>query len=161
MNRYIIGYADDMNARVASKEEADYAKKKAEKCLAVAGMRLNEEKTQLYDLSKKAKFDWLGYTFLIFPKEDVQYTKLVSRVSILMRQKEKILLSTLLLYVTNENFKKIKQKLKLVIRRLNNRDLYCIMKEVNAILIGVAGYYSFAFNAPKLDYLDHFVHKIY
>jgi RNA-directed DNA polymerase len=78
-NRYIVSYADNMIMRVISKEEVDYAKKKAEKCLAVAEIRLNKEKTQSYDLSKKAKFDWLGYTFLIFPKEDVRYTKLVVR----------------------------------------------------------------------------------
>jgi hypothetical protein len=74
-----VSYADNIIVRVISKEEVDYAKKKAEKCLAVAEIRLNKEKTQSYDLSKKAKFDWLGYTFLIFPKEDVRYTKLVVR----------------------------------------------------------------------------------
>jgi len=78
-----------------------------------------------------------------------------------MRQKEKVLPSTLLLYVTDKNFKEIKQKLKLTIGRLKNRELCSVMKEVNAILRGVAGYYSFATNARRLDSLDHFVHKVY
>lgn len=161
INRYIIGYADDIILRLASKEEANHAKKKAEERLAVVGLRLNEEKVRLYDLSMKVKFDWLGYTFLIFPKDKVRYTKLIGRASRLMRQKQKVLPSSLLLYITNENFNKIKHKLKLIIGKLKNRDLYSVMKEANAILRGIAGYYSFANNIHRLDYLDHFVHKVY
>jgi hypothetical protein len=117
-NHYIVGYADDIIMRVSNKKEVNYALKKAEIRLAVAGMRLNKEKTQSYNLSKKTKFDWLGYTFLIFPKEDVRYTKLVSCASRLTREKEKSFLCSLLLYVTNENFKRIKHKLKLTILKL-------------------------------------------
>ena len=161
INRYIIGYADDIILRLATKKEANYAKKKAEKLLAIAGLRLNEEKTQLYDLSVKVKFDWLGYTFLIFPKKKVRYIKLITWANKLIRQNKKVLSSSLLLYITNENFKKIKQKLKLIIGKLKNRDLYSVMKEANTILWGVARYYSFSNNINRLNFLDYFVHKVY
>jgi hypothetical protein len=41
-----------------------------------------------------------------------------SCASRLMRQKEKAFFSSLLLYATNENFKEIKQKLKLTVLKL-------------------------------------------
>lgn len=162
INRYIMNYVNDVKVFVTSKKELNYAKSKAEKYLIIAGICLNKKETKLYNLSKKAKFNWLGYTFLIFLKKDIRYTKLVSRVNTLIRKKKKnILLSTLFLYITNEKFKKIKQKLKLIIQKLKHYDLGRVIKEVNAILRSVAGYYSFFTNLHRLNYLDHFVHKVY
>lgn len=79
--RYILGYINYIKLRVANKKEVKYAKNKVKKCLAVAGIRLNQKNIQSYDLSQNVKFDWLGYTFLSFPKKNTRYTKLSNHLN--------------------------------------------------------------------------------
>ena len=161
LKRYIINYVDDIKILLTSKKEVNYAKNKVEKHLVTTGTCLNTEEVQSYDLSKKVKFNWLGYTFLIFLKKDTRYTKLVSCVNKLTKRKQKTVYNIVFLYITNEKFKKVKQKLKSTIQELKHLDLYSIMKRTNVILRSVAGFYSFFTNVHRLNYLDHFVHKVY
>lgn len=78
VKRFIIGYADDLIIKIINQNEADYSLKKLISKLFKANLEINSEKTHTYDLSIKAKWDWLGYTFLALPKESLRYTKLIS-----------------------------------------------------------------------------------
>jgi Reverse transcriptase (RNA-dependent DNA polymerase) len=57
VNRFILGYADDLIIKVISKDESDYALKKLISKLFEVGLKINSEKTYSYDLSMKARFN--------------------------------------------------------------------------------------------------------
>lgn len=64
-------------------------------------------------------------------------------------------------YISDSNFKKIKRNLKHEISRLRNDSLIVVLNRVNSILRSVAGYYSFADNFNRLNYLKHFVDRCF
>lgn len=161
VNRFFLSYADDLMIKVISKDEADYALKKLISELSKAGLKINSEKTHSYDLSIKAKFDWLGYTFLVLPKESLCYTKLVNRGERFLRGVNKKYTSVLLLYITNSNFTSIKKRLKKEIKKLKHEHLFPLLQKVNSMLRGIAGYYGFAAMGHRLDYLQHFVDRVF
>lgn len=161
VNRFIIGYADNLIIKVINRDEADYALKKLISKLSEADLKINCEKTYSYDLSIKAKFNWLGYTFLVLPKKSLRYTKLVSRGERFIRGINKKYPSVLLLYITNSNFTFIKKRLKKEIKKLKHKHLFFVLQKVNSILRGIGGYYGFAAMGHRLDYLQHFVDRVF
>lgn len=64
-------------------------------------------------------------------------------------------------YITDSNFKDLKNKLKLAIFELKNKDLYTVIKHVNYILMTISLYYNFSDNVKRLDFLDHFVDRCF
>lgn len=57
VNRFLLGYADDLMIKVISQDEADYALKKLTSQLFKAGLKINSENLFSCDLSIKSKFD--------------------------------------------------------------------------------------------------------
>jgi Group II intron, maturase-specific domain/HNH endonuclease len=161
VNRFLLGYAGDLMIRVINQYEVDYALKKLVSKLSKAGLKINCEKTNSYDLSIKAKFDWLGYTFLVLPRESLRYTKLVNCGERLIRGVNTKYPSILLLYITNSNFTSIKKRLKKEIRKLKYKHPFPVLQKVNSMLKGIAGYYGFAAMGHRLNYLQHFVDRIF
>lgn len=161
VSRFIIGYADDLMIKVINQDEADYALKKLIGKLSEANLEINIEKTHSYDLSIKTKFDWLGYTFLALPKESLRYSKLINRGERFTRGVNKKYQTVLLLYITNTNFTSIKKGLKEEIKKLKHTHLFPVLRKVNSMLRGISGYYGFAVMGHRLDYLKHFVDRVF
>jgi hypothetical protein len=57
VTRFIIGYADDLILRVIDMQEANYSLKKLEKILKYVGLNINKDKSCIYNLLEKSKFD--------------------------------------------------------------------------------------------------------
>lgn len=55
--RFLIGYAGDLMIKVISREEANYAIEKMKGLLARAGLQLNHDKTRVYKLMEKSRFE--------------------------------------------------------------------------------------------------------
>lgn len=88
-------------------------------------------------------------------------TKLISKHKRLNRLQTKKYPYVLLLYITDSNFKKIKSNLKSEIRKLKHSNPIPVIKKTNSILRGIAAYYSFGINSARLDYLNHYVDRIF
>lgn len=57
VSRYMLGYADDIIFKVISLEEANNLIMILKERLAIAGLRLNQEKVLIIDLNRKSRFD--------------------------------------------------------------------------------------------------------
>jgi len=88
-------------------------------------------------------------------------TKLINKLQRYFRGIDKNYQTVVLNYVSDENFRSIKNLLKECIRQLKNKPLITVMKEVNSILRGFAGYYNFAANGIRLSYLRSFVDRCF
>ena len=161
VSRYILGYGDDLIFKVISPEESRYTLSKLKPLLSKANLRINLKEKTVYNLNFKCKFDWLGYTFLIIKSTEVKSTKMISTSERQNKIKNKKYSSACLLYISNFSYKKIKSELKIIIKSLQRRHLFVVIKEVNSVLRQVAGYYSFANNGSRLDYLTHYVDRLF
>ena len=161
VSRYILGYGDELIFKVISSEESRYTLLKLNSLLFKANLWANLEERSVYNLDFKSKFDWLGYTFLIIKSIEVKPTKLISTSERQNKIRNKKYLLTCLLYISNTSYKNIKSKLKTLIKSLQRCHLFLVIKEVNSVLREVASYYSFATNGSRLDYLTHYVDRLF
>lgn len=161
VTRFFLSYADDFMIKVISQDEVIYALKKLKSKLSGAGLEIDDEQHRIYDFSTRVKFDWLGYTFLALPKKILRYTRLVSRKGRLTRRHHKSDQTVLLLYITNSNFTSIKKKLKKEIKKLKHGHLFPVLRKVNSMLKDICVYYGFAVMEHRLNYLRHFVDRVF
>jgi len=156
--RFFISYASDLIIKVINANEAGYSFIKLTGLLKIVGLHVNKEKSSIYNLLDKFKFDWLGYTFLIIPK-----VKIYSSTSINQDERGLVLKNKniLILYLSNSNYKSIKINLKNIIGLLKHHALLPVLRKVNSILQGIARYFSFANNTKRLNYLCHFVDRCF
>lgn len=159
VTRFIIGYAEDIMIKVISEQEANYVITKLEKILKPVGLNIN--KLWIFNLLLHSKFNWLGYTFLIIPKQEIRYSSLIGRAERYQRLKHRNNQGGLLLYISDSNYKNIKIKIKNLIRSIKHKPMLPILQEVNSILRGIAGYYAFACNSKRLDYLNNYVDRCF
>ena len=166
VTRFMIGYADDLMMKVISKEEAAYAIKKLGCSLARAGLQINQDKTRVYNLMFKSRFEWLGYTYVVVPKRGCvrgpsDHPPLIGKGQRSTRGKDRVNQSVLLYYITDDNYRSIKFKIKQKIRSVKHGNIFPVLKAVNHILRGVSDYYSFGNNSARLDYLSHYVDRAF
>jgi hypothetical protein len=147
--------------KVVSQQEANYAMVKLDSILKQAGLNININKSFIFNLLLRSKFDWLGYTFLIIPKQEIYYSTLISRAERYQRLKNRRNQSGLLLYISDYNYKNIKIKIKNLIQTIKHKPLLPVLKEVNSILRGIASYFAFACNSKRLDYLSHYIDRCF
>jgi len=57
VTRFIIGFADDLMIKVINVQEVNYSYIKLEKLLKTVGLNINKEKSTIYNLLEKSKFD--------------------------------------------------------------------------------------------------------
>lgn len=116
VRRFMVGYADDIMIKVINDQEAVYAIQKMKNILIKVGLELNLQKTGVYNLLEKCRFEWLGYTYVVVPKNDLRYTNLISKGQRFTRGKNHVNQSILINYITDSNFKKTKEKIRNKIR---------------------------------------------
>ena len=161
VTRFLVGYGHDLMIQVISQEEAAYAIEKLGKSLAEADIDISKSQVGIYDLKVKSRFEWLGYTYLVVPQEEIHYSQLVGKGQRLTRGQgvAKQPQSALLNYITDSNYQSIKSKIKQKIQSAKHRNILAVLKDVNSILRGISGYYSFGNNSARLDYLKYFVDR--
>lgn len=159
--RFIICYCDDLVIKVINPHEGCYVLKKLIKKLSKVSLNINSEKTCIYDLSTKTKFDWLGYTFLVIPRSSLRFTRLLGRREIFTCRVIPKYQTQLLLYITNAHFSFIKKKLKKEIKKLKHKHLFVVLQKVNSMLRNISYYYGFVAMHHRLSYLHHFVDKVF
>lgn len=98
---------------------------------------------------------------MVIPKGELHYSKIVGRRSRLVRGKKRVNQATVLNYITDANYKKIKQRLRDVISTLKQRNLFPVLQQVNTIIRGVSNYYSFGNNKHRLDYLRYYIDRTF
>lgn len=161
VTRFMIGFADDLMIKVISEEEATYAIEKLSGSLAKADLQINRIKTRVHNLMLKSRFEWLGYTYVVVPKGDLYYSKLIGKGQRPKISKRRINQSVLLNYITDDNYRSIKLRIKQKIKSVKHRNLFPVLKDVNSILRGVSGYYSFGNNSARLHYLAHYTDRAF
>jgi len=57
VRRFIIGYSDDIIIKVISEQEANYAMLKLNNILKQVGLNINSNKSSIFNLLFKSKFD--------------------------------------------------------------------------------------------------------
>jgi hypothetical protein len=158
-NKFLICYSNDIVFKVTSYIEANFCINKLQTILSKFGVTLDLNKIKSYDLSisQVVRFDYLGYTFLINPNNQIIRSGLPKNYQELYNTNNHVFLK----YISNSNFKKIKTTLKLAIFELKNKDLYSVIKNVNVILTNISIYYKFYGNAKRLNFLDNFVDRCF
>jgi RNA-directed DNA polymerase len=159
--RFLIGYADDLIFKVINESECNYAISLIKEKLFKVGLSINLTKTLVMNLMNPTRFDWLGYTFVSKHSKYVYKGGILSKDSRLNKIRKKWNKHFLLLYMSDKNFTKIKDKLKFTIKEALRVDLLSVMKKVNEISRGISNYYSFANNASRLSFLRSFIDRNY
>lgn len=125
------------------------------------GITFKKSKIQLYNLVKKTKFDWLGYTFLIMQALTVYRRKNfkdMERFHVIQNQYN---LCKLFCYISNNYFFNLKYKFKLLIKKLKFNKLEIIINKVNNLIFTVIKYYNFADNFNRLNYLFFYINRLF
>lgn len=123
------------------------------------GLSVASEKVIHLDFNRKIKFNWLGYTFLVIPKQFLYWTKLIQsekKYIFKITQKYSFIVLT---FITNKNFKKIKKQIKLQIKQIKYKPILYVLKKINNILKKIILYYGFIGNSYRFLYLQFFIQK--
>lgn len=121
----IVFYADDFVVMCGSQEKAEGIYEKLKPYLKKRGLELSEEKTRV--TSVREGFDFLGFTIRRYQCQ--QGSKLLVRPS-------------------KKSVKEVKKKMSESLKKLHGSNVNAVIKELNAILTGVANYWR-PMNAKK------------
>lgn len=121
----IVFYADDFVVMCESREKAEGIYEKLKPYLKKRGLELSEEKTRVTSVGEG--FDFLGFTIRRYQCQ--QGSKLLVRPS-------------------KKSVKEVKKKMSETVKKLHGSNVNAVIKELNAILTGVANYWR-PMNAKK------------
>jgi RNA-directed DNA polymerase len=129
----MVRYADDMVVLCRDAQSAHQAMERIRQWMREAGLELNEQKSQIVDLTERGShFDFLGYRF--WRGKDGEVLRLV-------RPKSE---------------KKLRERLRPLTKRTSGWSLAMILEKINPILRGWYGYFKQA-NASSLRQVDGWV----
>ena len=159
----IFSYADDI-ILVANNQAIFYRHLTSlRKNLKKIGLSLNEKKTKSFVCIKsKIKFQFLGFEFLVMPRDQLKRSPLLSNMKNLYSMKEGNKGFGIILRPSLEKVKSIKQRLKIVIKRILHqprREIYKSFQQINSVLLGWGSYYYFSQGCAYGKRVDHYVFK--
>jgi len=135
--RSLIVYADDIVVTTNNSKELETLVGCVGKALNVYGLVLDLKKMQLIEyakaITKKLRFDYLGYTFLYLPNNKIRRGGIITYKESIFKRKEN-LLGSHLLYPSSQAFQSIKAELKSEISKLSRLSVFLVIKKVNSIL---------------------------
>lgn len=127
------------------------------------GLILNEKKTKSFVCIKsKIKFQFLGFEFLVMPRDQLRRSPLLSNMKNLHSMKEGSKGFGIILRPNPEKVKNIKQRLKIVIKRILHqprREIYKSFQQINSVLLGWGSYYYFSQGCIYGKRVDNYVFK--
>lgn len=156
--RYLICYANNIILKVQNKEEATKALLKLQILLETVSLRLDKKRSNFYNLSTKAKFHWLGFTFLFLFNRTIKYSKLLPYFTQNISSKYPLIVYV---YITYANYFDIKYQLKRKIKGLHHKYFLPILLEVSIFIRGISNYYNITTNKYFILYLNYFIDKCF
>ena len=159
----IFSYADDI-ILVANNQSIFYRYLTSlRKNLKNIGLSLNEKKTKSFVCIKsKIKFQFLGFEFLVMPRDQLKRSPLLSNMKNLHYLKKGSKGFGIILRPSPEKVKNIKQRLKIVIKRILHqprREVYKSFQQINSVLLGWGSYYYFSQGCIYGKRVDNYVFK--
>ena len=133
------------------------------KNLQKIGLSLNNEKTKIFVCIKsKIKFQFLGYEFLVMPRDPLKKSPLLSNIKNLHSLKKGIKGFDIILRPAPEKVKDIKRRLEIVIKRILHqprKEIYKSFQQINSVLLGWGSYYYFSQGCTYGKRVDNYVFK--
>ena len=159
----IFSYADDI-ILVANNQALFYRHlTRLRKNLKKIGLTLNEKKINSFVCIKsKIKFQFLGFEFLVMPRDQLRRSPLLSNMKNFHSMREGIKSFGIILRPNPEKVKSIKQRLKIVIKRIlhqSRREIYKSFQQINSLLLGWGSYYYFSQGCIDGKRVDNYVFK--
>ena len=159
----IFSYADDII--LIANNQATFCRHltKLRKNLKRIGLSLNDKKTKSFVCIKsKVKFQFLGFEFLIMPRDQLKRSPLLSKMKNLHSLKEGTKGFGIILRPSSEKVKDIKKRLKVTIKRILHQprnEIYKSFQQINSVLLGWGSYYYFSQGCIYGKRVDNFVFK--
>ena len=149
ISRNLIRYADDFLVITTSpKTETIFNNIKL--FLEQRGLQMNLEKSKIVHMKDdKAKFSFLGYTFIRFDSMKK------NRFSSLLEKRD----NKLLVIPALNKFIAIRRYVKALIKKNQNAEAITLIQKLNPVLRGWSNYFSLGTSSQILGSLDAFVHK--
>jgi len=159
----IFSYADDI-ILVANNQAIFYRHlTNLKKNLKMIGLSLNEKKTKSFvSIKSKIKFQFLGFEFLVMPRDQLKRSPLLSNMKNLHSIQKGSKGFGIILRPSSEKFKSIKQRLKTVIKRILHqprKEIYKSFQQINSVLSGWGSYYYFSQGCIYGKRVDNYVFK--
>ena len=136
---------------------------KLRKNLKKIGLSLNNEKTKSFVCIKsKIKFQFLGFEFLVMPRDQLKRSLLLSNMKNLHSLKEGAKGFGIILRPSPEKVRDIKKRLKITIKRILHqprKEIYKSFQQINSILLGWGSYYYFSQGCIYGKRVDNYVFK--
>ena len=159
----IFSYADDI-ILIANNQAIFFRHlTQLRKNLQKIGLSLNNEKTKIFVCIKsKIKFQFLGYEFLVMPRDQLKKSPLLSNMKNLHSLKKGIKGFGIILRPAPEKVKDIKRRLKIVIKRILHqprKEIYKSFQQINSMLLGWGSYYYFSQGCIYGKRVDNYIFK--
>lgn len=159
----IFSYADDIilvaNNQAIFHRQLNSLKKNLKKI----GLSLSNKKTKSFVCIKsKIKFQFLGFEFLVMPRDQLKKSPLLSNMKNLYSLKESSKGFGIILRPSPKKVKNIKKQLKIIIKRILHqprKEIYKSFQQINSVLLGWGSYYYFSQGCVYGKRVDNFVFK--
>ena len=159
----IFSYADDIILIANNKSIFFRHLTQLRKNLKKIGLSLNNEKTKSFVCIKsKIKFQFLGFEFLVMPRDQLKKSPLLSNMKNLHSLKEGTKGFGIILRPSPEKVKDIKKRLKVIIKRIlhqTRKEIYKSFQHINSVLLGWGSYYYFSQGCIYGKRVDNYVFK--
>ena len=163
--RHLIYYADDLAITTNNPDELKMLLDKIQKDLDPASLKLNPEKSSLIDLGhssfKKIEFDYLGFHFLYVPTKKLRKGGIITRNDDITTRKNSANHGTFLVYVSNKNLAKIKEKCAKIIKKVTRISVLEALNLINPVLRGHAQYFAWSNSYNRLKTLEGLIYKAF
>jgi Group II intron, maturase-specific domain len=131
-------------------------------------LSFNEIKTKYFArIKSKIKFQFLGFEFLVVPKNLLKKSPLLSNMKNLHFLKKSIKGFGIILRPTSKKVEELKKRLKAIIKRILHQprgEIYKSFQEINSVLLDWGSYYYFSqgcIYGKRVDnYVFNFLRKI-
>jgi RNA-directed DNA polymerase len=127
------------------------------------GLSLNSEKTKSFVCIKtKIKFQFLGFEFLVMPRDQLKKSPLLSNMKNLHSLRESTKGFGIILRPRPKKVQDIKKRLKTIIKRILHqprKEIYKFFQQINSVLLGWGSYYYFSQGCIYAKRVDNYVFK--
>lgn len=163
--RHLIYYADDIVVTTNFPDELESLFETIQRELSRAGLTVSTENSSVIDLRhhhfKRLEFDFLGFHFLYVPTTKLRKGGIITRNDDLTMRKNSCNDGTFLVYVSDKNFRKIKEKCAEIIKKVTRLSVLEVINEINPVLRGHAQYFAWSNSFNRLKTLEGLIFKAF
>lgn len=159
----IFSYADDIILIANNQAIFHRHLTKLRKNLKRIGLSLNDKKTKSFVCIKsKIKFQFLGFEFLVMPRDQLKLSPLLSNMKNFHSLKNGTKGFGIILRPSSEKVRDIKKRLKATIKKIlpqPRKEIYKSFQQINSVLLGWGSYYYFSQGCIYGKRVDNYVFK--